>query len=328
MNCDTYIFGHLSGTFSAFPDDSAMKIFKKTAKYSKSESLLIIHRSNSLVFYAYIRRLAKADEYIGLGIVINSAMYAHPYALFAMFENVIAESVIEGDIIHLAENGNMAPVLSSLFDDQNKAQRVRSRLQRSIDTIKGDIVELPTLNFGAKYASDEYVDAEEINDKIDELLTQQSYIIVNKDNNNDTPQLKSYRATLRNLYEAKKTLELENIKLKREKRQYRKLSLAIIVVVILLFVVGIVISNLNKTKDDLSETQSELNNTQISLSQANETITARNTTIDSLNNSINALHEQIHSKEQELTKAKNTINALNVKVRDLKDELSWYRYNY
>ena len=74
MNAAIYLFGRLGGDYTQYPDDHTHEIFEEFELNMKAKSQLMIHRSNSLIYCAYLRRIHGSKRYIGITFVFNGVV--------------------------------------------------------------------------------------------------------------------------------------------------------------------------------------------------------------------------------------------------------------
>ncbi|MBP3228875.1 MAG: hypothetical protein J6M53_08870 [Bacteroidaceae bacterium] len=325
MNCQTYIFGKLPSGYTAYPDDYAADIFREFAKRVYADGQITVHRDGSLMYYGYVRRLGTPGEYIAFCILLNDAMFAHPTALFPVFENLVAEAAERGKILTLSDSGSLTAATGALADQLPEAERMAQALKRAVQPLERDVEKLPPVSYATGTHETKDFAADDDDEPIAEATARYSYTCIYKFKKNDTANLAGYRAVLNRVNQRNVELERKNRTLTRQKKQLRLVAvLAVIAVVFIGATIGIQ-NTLNETREDLSSTKDKLYNTESDLETAKHEIEVKNEMIDSLNTVKNRLQSQLSSKETELTKTKADLASKKAEVSRLQNKVWEYQ---
>lgn len=130
LNVSTYIFGRLSSGYTQFPDDQTTRtIFENAGSSIKTETQLYIHRSSSLIYYCYLRKLAD-NRYFGLCVVFNGIYITDLTKVFAIFEEVVDYCATYGYLIrpNIEQPYILEPNSSKLYLSKDEVERISNRL--------------------------------------------------------------------------------------------------------------------------------------------------------------------------------------------------------
>ena len=107
MKAEIYIFGNFADGYSQYPDNYTHNLFEAIAKSRQAESEIIYHREGALTYYIYTREISKIDNtFIGLCYVFNDVLIKDFTPLFSIFEDVITNIVVTGEMLDLtADDG-------------------------------------------------------------------------------------------------------------------------------------------------------------------------------------------------------------------------------
>ena len=115
MNSTVYLFGVLGGGYTQYPDDYSREIFSEFEKNIKSPAQLMIHRSDAIIYYGYLRKLSEQGKYIGIAFVFNGAMCADYQSLCKLCEENFTNWVVSGDILEFTDNGDITSKIDKLY---------------------------------------------------------------------------------------------------------------------------------------------------------------------------------------------------------------------
>ena len=65
-----YFFGTLPNGFSSYPQDHTKPFFEEFIKRSRNELQIVVHRSDNLLHYGYVRQLGH-NNFFGICICID-----------------------------------------------------------------------------------------------------------------------------------------------------------------------------------------------------------------------------------------------------------------
>lgn len=223
MNSSVYVFGIFGGGLTLYPSDYTKEIFQKFLQHAQTESQLIIHRDNNLMYYGYVRELDVNSQYIGFCVLLNSIMFSRPKDLFEVFENAVADLVDAGIILQLNESGDIIPVVSYMGERPQEAQRISDVIKHNAEEINA--IQLPPVNYGIANTSVKSVTTRSADLKISEASCQYGFTIVSKTKGSDTTGIRKSQSIIRRLNSEKRDLEKlykelknENLKLKAKQK--------------------------------------------------------------------------------------------------------------
>ena len=104
MKAEIYIFGNFADGYSQYPDNYTHNLFEAIAKSRQAESEIIYHREGALTYYIYTQKNTKIDNtFIGLCYVFNDVLIKDFAPLFSIFEDVITNIVVTGEMLEFAK---------------------------------------------------------------------------------------------------------------------------------------------------------------------------------------------------------------------------------
>lgn len=286
-----YIFGELSDGYSQYPEDSSSNLFKDVQGDCIAPSQLIIHRDENMMYYIYVRKFDR-NKFIGFAIAINGFYFTQIQPLFSLFEKEIECLVETGVIINLSNNGEITSHIMSLAMEEDEVMSVINSLQIKVNNLE-NLKRLPPVDFSISIASRKIFKSTDSVSEIANASCRYGLTIVLKESDYDTIRTTSFKNVLKKLSEDKNALIKENEKLKennkkilRQKKQFRKVILLIVIVI----ACGIGLYFLNKS----------LNDTQDRLDTANNTISEKESIILNKDSIISNLCDTVRSLEDNL----------------------------
>ena len=298
MKAEIYIFGNFADGYSQYPDNYTHNLFEAIAKSRQAESEIIYHREGALTYYIYTREISKIDNtFIGLCYVFNDVLIKDFAPLFSIFEDVITNIVVTGEMLEFANDGKLSTKINQLYTHTEELQRVSDYLNSKLTSIGKITEKLPPVNYGV--ATNEWKTFSH-KDKSDiySAILDYSNIRIIKGEGYDTATLSSYAGKLNSLNK-EKTAALQTIDkqkqeisdLKKKQKNYK----LVIWLVVFICIGGIIFIS---------------------------TINSRNAQIQRLNNTIATQERTIESQNETIGILRDTIISRNSKINDLKDEKS------
>ena len=298
MKAEIYIFGNFADGYSQYPDNYTHNLFEAIAKSRQAESEIIYHREGALTYYIYTREISKIDNtFIGLCYVFNDVLIKDFAPLFSIFEDVITNIVVTGEMLEFANDGKLSSKINQLYTHTEELQRVSDYLNSKLTSIGKITEKLPPVNYGV--ATNEWKTFSH-KDKSDiySAILDYSNIRIIKGEGYDTATLSSYAGKLNSLNK-EKTAALQTIDkqkqeisdLKKKQKNYK----LVIWLVVFICIGGIIFIS---------------------------TINSRNAQIQRLNNTIATQERTIESQNETIGILRDTIISRNSKINDLKDEKS------
>ena len=294
MKAEIYIFGNFSDGYSQYPDNYTHNLFEPIGKSRQAESEIIYHREGALTYYIYTREISKTDNtFIGLCYVFNDVLIKDFAPLFSIFEDVITNIVVTGEMLEFANDGKLSTKINQLYSHTEELQRVSDYLNSKLTSLGKITEKLPPFNYGV--ATNEWKNfSHKDKSDIHSAILDYSNIRIIKGEGYDTATLSSYAGKLNSLNK-EKTVALQTIDkqkqeisdLKKKQKNYK----LVIWLVVFICIGGIIFIS---------------------------TINSRNATIQRLNNNIEKQEQTIETQDETIGILRDTIISRNSKINDLK----------
>lgn len=318
MNSTVYLFGNFGQGITLYPNDYTKYIFKEFTSRANAPTQLIIHRDRSIMNYGYIRKIENG-HLLGICIQINGQYLIGIKRLFEIFEDIIANIVVRGDIIKLNKQGNLVKNVSKLTDKPKEVEKIISFCQNELMGMSAYCQTLPPINFSTSDSDINNFKETDNNQTIVSASVKNGYTFIYKVDDYDSLFLGEYRSTLYSLNKEneenkQKIVELDKSLsvLKRQKKQMN----VVICLVLLLFIGSIIFLN------TLDEKNKNIQDQQITIekqSTENHKLAAENKDIYDKQVSLQDLH---HSLVREYDILNEKYDSLEYKYDSLK-----YKYN-
>ncbi|WP_075556668.1 hypothetical protein [Parabacteroides timonensis] len=261
MNFNFYILGTPEGRYNQYPDDYTAPILVGMQKNLKG-SRLVIHREMNLIQYVYTEQIG-SNNFIGFCLIFNNIRLLKPKQLIKLFRLIIEERLVNsGRIIRYVANGELQFNIK-LFSEEIKeieSLKVFINTELEVNEEKYEIEVLKTIYNGVK--SSDTIDINSTDSEIILLSNQYNTVFVSDDMGIENGYIHQVITSIREQnIAAKKEIEKlqdEIVKLKRQKKQYNKVILLFLLMIICscgLFFLNV---NLNNTKNILEQTQKML----------------------------------------------------------------------
>ena len=296
MKAEIYIFGNFADGYSQYPDNYTHNLFEAIGKSRHAESEIIYHREGALTYYIYTREISKIDNtFIGLCYVFNDVLIKDFAPLFSIFEDVITNIVVTGEMLEFANDGKLSTKINQLYTHTEELQRVSDYLNSKLTSLGKITEKLPPINYGVatnEWKTFSYKDKSDIHSTILDY----SNIRIIKGEGYDTAALSSYAGKLNSLNN-EKTAALQTIDkqkqeisdLKKKQKNYK----LVIWLIVFICIGGIIFIS---------------------------TINSRNETILRLNNNIETQKQTIETQENTIEILRDTIYSRNIKIQSLKTD--------
>ena len=316
MKAEIYIFGNFADGYSQYPDNYTHNLFEAIAKSRQAESEIIYHREGALTYYIYTREISKIDNtFIGLCYVFNDVLIKDFAPLFSIFEDVITNIVVTGEMLEFANDGKLSTKINQLYTHTEELQRVSDYLNSKLTSIGKITEKLPPFNYGV--ATNEWKTFSH-KDKSDiySAILDYSNIRIIKGEGYDTATLSSYAGKLNSLNK-EKTAALQTIdKQKQEisdlKKKQKNYKLVIWLVVFICIGGIIFISTINSRNAQIQRLNNAIATQERTIESQNETIGILRDTIISRNSKINDLK----TENQRLISSRDSLNGVNRKLNN------------
>ena len=316
MKAEIYIFGNFADGYSQYPDNYTHNLFEAIAKSRQAESEIIYHREGALTYYIYTREISQIDNtFIGLCYVFNDVLIKDFAPLFSIFEDVITNIVVTGEMLEFANDGKLSTKINQLYTHTEELQRVSDYLNSKLTAIGKITEKLPPVNYGV--ATNEWKTFSH-KDKSDiySAILDYSNIRIIKGEGYDTATLSSYAGKLNSLNK-EKTAALQTIdKQKQEisdlKKKQKNYKLVIWLVVFICIGGIIFISTINSRNAQIQRLNNAIATQERTIESQNETIGILRDTIISRNSKINDLK----TENQRLISSRDSLNGVNRKLNN------------
>ena len=313
MNCSVYLFGDFGKGYTQYPDDYAQSIFQNFYAKATAGSQVTIHRNRNLMYYGYVRKLEgeKADkQYIGFCVLLNGVMLTKISDLFSLFENTIANLVVNGDILEFNDQGDIVSKIDKLYEKQQEVDRATEMIRNGILKFESDCKQLPPVNYGIANNEAKSFSVDDDNTSIVDATCTYSYTYIYKPEDYNTQSLSSYKGIVNRLNREKleitdkyNKLSEEYQKVLQQKKQYKKVILLCLLVVVCGIGLFVLKNTLEGAKSDLTHA----GNTIGALRSDVERLKRNNL---NLQNSVERERSDRQGAESELSNLKSSIDTI------------------
>ena len=307
VNCSIYLFGSLENGYSQIPDDYTREIYQNFFAKSRANSQISIHRVGELIYYGYVRKLDVKGQYIGFCVLLNGVMFSRTGELFPVFENAFADFVARGVVVGFDENGDIVAKAKSLTGVSQEVGYVVASIRNGLDRLEVSLKKLPPMNYSISKDEIKSFTLDDDDGEITEASCTYAYTFVYKDEGYDTSVMLGYKSIIKKLKkekdeQSKRYFDLEKryVELNRQKKQYKKVVILCLAVILVVLVSGL---GLFLLKDDLNATRKSLVETQSDLQEKNKAVDDMNEINDSLNSNITVLEESLENGQKRRTEA-------------------------
>ena len=140
-----YFFGLISGNFVSFPQDHTAGIFKAAFKKVKTESQIILHHKDNLLYYSYMRRIDNRSVF-GISLCLD-CIYTDFNRLFEAFDAIFADAIKNGDLLTMDDRGRIAWTTLKLSSETVAVATYSRKLIERISISEQNTSELPPVDF-------------------------------------------------------------------------------------------------------------------------------------------------------------------------------------
>ena len=316
MKAEIYIFGNFADGYSQYPDNYTHNLFEAIGKSRQAESEIIYHREGALTYYIYTREISKIDNtFIGLCYVFNDVLIKDFAPLFSIFEDVITNIVVTGEMLEFANDGKLSTKINQLYTHTEELQRVSDYLNSKLTSLSKITEKLPPINYGV--ATNEWKTfSHKDKSDIHSAILDYSNIRIIKGEGYDTATLSSYAGKLNSLNK-EKTAALQTIYIQKQeisdlKKKQKNYKLVIWLVVFICIGGIIFISTINSRNAQIQRLNNTIATQERTIESQNETIGILRDTIISRNSKINDLK----TENQRLISSRDSLNGVNRKLNN------------
>ena len=315
MNSTIYLFGKFGQSITASVDDYTKSFFEEFISKANAPTQIIIHRDGDIMNYGYVRKIEN-DYLFGVCVQINGQYLSTTKRLFDVFENVIANIVVRGDILCLNRNGNLEVKISSFMDNQDSIERVISNCHNEFDRLSSTCRTLPDIDFSTSDTDVNYFKESDNSNTIIKSSVKNGYTFIYKEQDYDTLALGGYRNTLsilnkenetykKKIYEQDKKLKL----LEREKKQMG----VVVALFVILFIGSIIFFNtIAQKNEDIERSKKTIDKQK----NENTTLTRENEEIQNANKYLENRNHDLVVKQESINQELKTLKHENERLRN------------
>lgn len=245
MNCSVYLFSGASAQHDQYPNDSLVPLFKRLVSLCTEPRQLVIHREGELVFYAYICLLEPTSrEYFGFALLVNGEQVTgHFEQLLEFSEAQIQRLALEKTLLTLDDYGRLRRTEYSFASQLALLDRVVHHLRGEALALQIPLELLPPTNYSIEGSSYCTLPLAEGDNAILSATARYGVVAVVRNEVYQDSSLKQYSEQLNRLSTERDaargellTLKSEYDKLLRQKKQYKKVSILTLCVVLLVLI--------------------------------------------------------------------------------------------
>ncbi|MBR5824878.1 MAG: hypothetical protein IKY67_12160 [Paludibacteraceae bacterium] len=310
MNSTIYLFGKFGQGITASVDDYTKSVFKEFISKVNASTQIIIHRSGAIMNYGYVRKIANGHLF-GICIQINGQYFSTTKKLFEIFENVVADIAVCGDVLRLNKQGDLESTISYFTDKPDEVERAIANCSNEIAKLSPTCKTLPYVDFSTVDTDINYFNENDNSQTIIKASVKNGYTFIYKEHDYDTLALGSYRSTLSALNKEneayKKRISEQENKLRILERKKKQMGV-VVALFIALFVGSIIFFN--------------------TVEEKNEHIIKQETTIGEQREENNALTEDNKELQEQKEKLQSSNHDLVKKQESTNQELENLRLEY
>lgn len=353
MNSTVYLFGYFGQGITLYPNDYTKDIFKEFVSRANAPTQLIIHRDRSIMNYGYIRKIENG-HFLGICIQINGQYLTGIKRLFEIFEDIIANIVVRGDIIKLNKQGNLVENVSKLIDKSKEVEKIISFCQNELMGMSAYCQTLPPVNYSTSDSDINNFRNTDNNQSIVGASVKNGYTYIYKADDYDSLALSGYRSTIYSLNKENEANKQKIVELDKNlsvlKRQKKQMNI-VVCLVLLLFIGSIIFFNTIDEKnrniqaqqttieqqsvenDKLVEENKDIYNKQVSLQNLHHSLVKEHGILDEkfdsllqqyniLSSSYESLEITANAKQRKIEELQNTNNNLEIRCINYRRTIS------
>lgn len=315
MKAEIYIFGNFADGYSQYPDNYSHDFWESIGKKRKSESEIIYHREGSLTYYVYTREISKVNNtFIGIGYVFNDILIKDFTPLFSIFEDVITNIVVTGELLEFTNEGKLTTKTKQLYTHTKELQRISDYLNNKLNSIGKIVEKLPPTNFAissAEWKNYSYKDILEIQKSIVDY----SNIRVVKGEGYNTETLSSYAGKLNALSKEKNEAlqSVEKLKKNITELEKKQKNYKLVIWLILIIFLGFVLA------------WNFINDKNLTISNLKDEIETQEQEIESKSDTITSLESEIINKTGEIKEKNSELYNITNELNNKDDSLKYYQ---
>ena len=306
MNNTIYLFGKFGQGITASVNDYTKSIFEEFVSKANAPTQLIIHRDGPIMNYGYVRRIANGHMF-GICIQINGQYLSTTKKLFEVFENIVADIAVRGDVLRLNNQGDLEPTVSYFTDKPEEVERAIANCSNEIVRLSQTCKTLPDVDFSTSDTDINYFKENDNSQTIIKASVKNGYTFIYKEHDYDTLALGGYRSTLYTLNQEndnyKKKIKEQESKLRVLERKKKQMG-AVVALFVALFVGSIIFFNTIEEKNNDIEVRERTIDKQkaqnYALTEENKEIQKEKTDLQSRNRDLTAKQEITNQELEDL----------------------------
>ncbi len=323
MNNTIYLFGKFGQGITASVNDYTKSIFEEFVSKANAPTQIIIHRDGPIMNYGYVRRIANGHMF-GICIQINGQYLSTTKKLFEVFENIVADIAVRGDVLRLNNQGDLESTISYFTDKPEEVERAIANCSNEIGRLSQTCKTLPDIDFSTSDTDVNYFKENDNSQTIIKASVKNGYTFIYKEHDYDTLALGGYRSTLYTLNQenenCKKKIKEQENKLRILERKKKQMGV-VVVLFIALFVGSVIFFNTVEEKNnDIEVGKRTIEKQRVEnygLTEDNKALQEQKTELQSLNRDLAVKHE---STNQELESLRLEYEKLKKDYSTLKEE--------
>ena len=297
MNSTIYLFGKFGQGVTASVNDYTENIFKEFISKANAPTQIIIHRSGPIMNYGYVRKIANGHLF-GICIQINGQYLSTTKKLFEVFENIVADIAVRGDVLRLNKQGDLEPAIAYFTDKPDGVERTIANSLNEIARLSQTCRTLPDIDFSTTDTDVNYFNENDNSQTIIKSSVKSGYTFIYKERDYDTLALGGYRSTLSALNKEneayKKRISEQENKLRILERKKKQMGV-VVALFIALFVGSIIFFNIVEEKNnDIEVGKRTIEKQKVEnygLTEDNKALQEQKTELQSLNRDLAIKHE-------------------------------------
>lgn len=308
MNNTIYLFGKFKQGITASVNDYTKSIFEEFVSKANAPTQIIIHRDGPIMNYGYVRRIANGHMF-GICIQINGQYLSTTKKLFEVFENIVADIAVRGDVLRLNNQGDLEPTVSYFTDKPEEVERAIANCSNEIVRLSQTCKTLPDVDFSTSDTDINYFRENDNSQTIIKASVKNGYTFIYKEHDYDTLALGGYRSTLYTLNQenenCKKKIKEQENKLRILERKKKQMGV-VVALFITLFIGSIIFFNtIEEKNEDIEVKQQTIDKQRVenyALNEEKKEVQKENTQLQGQNRSL-VEKQETTSKELEGLKA-------------------------
>lgn len=306
MNNTIYLFGKFGQGITASVNDYTKSIFEEFVSKANAPTQIIIHRDGPIMNYGYVRRIANGHMF-GICIQINGQYLSTTKKLFEVFENIVADIAVRGDVLRLNNQGDLEPTVSYFTDKPEEVERAIANCSNEIVRLSQTCKTLPDVDFSTSDTDINYFKENDNSQTIIKASVKNGYTFIYKEHDYDTLALGGYRSTLYTLNQEndnyKKKIKEQESKLRVLERKKKQMG-AVVALFVALFVGSIIFFNTIEEKNNDIQVRERTIDKQkaqnYALTEENKEIQKEKTDLQSRNRDLTAKQEITNQELEDL----------------------------